>query len=618
MAFANQLRKFLRLALVAACGSALSPIPPMIHQAHARIQIHQEPGVMLVENNAELLTSSTGAYPGGVWRNGFTAKGDVEPIFYKPSGSACTLNGGNGDNGSQVKSSDGKCWLAKFHHDKPNVKQFGAKGDGTSDDGPAFRAACAWALENSSNPIYVPSGTYRFNTLDDAGGAALYLNTGLADGKACSLEGPRSAFDYASAGPLDGPAMLILGDGLNRPLLRHRAMGASSHIANLTLHGNGAEQTGWVGGPAIDRLFVAQEDDADVGSSFPETGIIFDDVVIEGGYNGNLYVGNYRYFWGTRLWSQYSGQTTADYSVWVRGYDSTLWLPAIGNNVGGGIIFESGAQYQVVAGAIWTNGGCGMSVGGLQVNYANIWGTNFHDNERGFCNLNNEPFNGTTEVGAVTLTGATFDQNNTSDVYVVPGAQVNRQMKLVAPHFLGNSLGGAKPTYNLEGAGGIVEISMPTFGTHGSFTTAFATDPALVFCTGGACPSTAFVPTLGNGTPTYVSQMGYATRQGNHVHAVYSVTTTDLGGATGSMTVGNLPWSAATLSNYVDACHLGSVSGWTAPANYDWLTSSIGTSEQAVILRRNSKSGQASDAADASEFAAASTVSGSCDYIGEN
>lgn len=43
-------------------------------------------------------------------RDGYTSAGDGGAATYVSSGSACSLNGGSGDNGSQVKSADGKCW----------------------------------------------------------------------------------------------------------------------------------------------------------------------------------------------------------------------------------------------------------------------------------------------------------------------------------------------------------------------------------------------------------------------------------------------------------------------------------------------------------------------------
>lgn len=556
-----------------------------------------------------------------VMRAGFYAAGDGGQANYDYSSSACSLNSGAGDDGSQVQATPSGCWIADFWNKKANVRQFGAKGDNSNDDGPAFRGACAWALSapGSSNPVYIPAGIYRFNTLDDDGGAALYLNSGLDDGKSCSLVGPDSAFDIFSMGQLDGPATIVLGDDLNRPLLRHRTQGASSHVKNLTLDGNKDNQSGWGGGPAGGRLFVVQEDDTDAGHSTPETGVIFDDAVIQNGYNGGQYIGAFRFTWGTRIWCMFSGQDTLDHCIWSRGYDSVWYLPAIGSNSGGGMLLQSGSQYQITGGAMWFNGACGLTVSGLQVNYASVWGTNLQGNDKGFCNTNEAAF-ASSSAGAITLTGVIFESNATRDVDVSSGPQVNRQVKLVAPTFVGCiGVGCAAPPYNISATGNIVEVSNPNFGSNGAYATDFTDTPVSVFCTGSICPSTAFTPTLGNGTPTYVTQVGYAIRNGSKVHVFASVSVSDLGGASGAMTVGNFPWAAQTLTNYAPGCALGAVvGGWTAPANYSWLTATIGSSETQAIFRKNSNTGFASDEADAAEFAASTGLSVTCDYIGSN
>lgn len=566
-----------------------------------------------VANNTEL-KGLRGVAGQTVVRAGFASPGDGGGATYTWDAAACT----NADDGYEVApTAGGGCFTVHVPPKGLSVKVWGATGDNATDDAPAFRAACTWALSSAgkSMPILVPSGTYRFNSLEADGGAAVYLTTGNADGAACSLVGPDSAFDYASApGPLDGPATLVLGNSMNRPLLRHKKLGASSHIKNLTLHGNKTNQAGWAGGPGS-KLFVVQIDNATLIDIYPETGIIFDDVVIEHGYNGNLFVGNYRYTWGTRLWSQYAGQGSGDYSVWVKGYDSTFWLPAFGNNSGCAMLLESGSQYQIVAGAMWQNTVCGLEISGYQVNFANIWGTNFHANPVGIKNTNNAPFNPGDSIGAVTVTNGTFDQQTTADIEVAAGAQVNRQMVVVAPSFIGNSAGGAAPTYNIKAGGGVVEVVTPRLGTAGAYATAFTDTPVNVFCSGNDCPSTAFVPILGDGTPTYVSQVGWVARNGTMVHVDASVTVSNLGGAAGALYVGDIPWFARTLTGGITTCPVG-VSGWTAPANYDWLTGTISSGENSVILRRNSASGQAQAAADAAEFAASTTVSLSCDFPG--
>lgn len=60
-----------------------------------------------------------------VTRTGFTVTGDSPTLAYLPSLVPCSINGGHGDGGSQVPSSDGKCWLAQFVG-HANASSFGA------------------------------------------------------------------------------------------------------------------------------------------------------------------------------------------------------------------------------------------------------------------------------------------------------------------------------------------------------------------------------------------------------------------------------------------------------------------------------------------------------------
>ena len=90
-------------------------------------------------NNAGLSAIASTAYP-QVTRLGYAAAGDSPPVVYTPSGSACSLNAGAGDGGSQVPSADGKCWLGQFQG-VAFTKQFGAVCNGTTDDTPFITAA---------------------------------------------------------------------------------------------------------------------------------------------------------------------------------------------------------------------------------------------------------------------------------------------------------------------------------------------------------------------------------------------------------------------------------------------------------------------------------------------
>ncbi|WP_175952883.1 hypothetical protein [Burkholderia sp. BCC0405] len=95
-----------------------------------------------VANLAALQGMST-ANSSTYYRDGYTSTGDGGGTTYVSSGSACSLNSGNGDNGSQVKSADGKCWLAVLSPFGADIRIWGAVANGSTDAGPAVNACFA-------------------------------------------------------------------------------------------------------------------------------------------------------------------------------------------------------------------------------------------------------------------------------------------------------------------------------------------------------------------------------------------------------------------------------------------------------------------------------------------
>lgn len=68
-------------------------------------------GVFDVANNADLSALAHNV-ASSVTRVGFARAGDSPPVTYTGSASACALNSGAGDGGSQEPTSDGGCWIA--------------------------------------------------------------------------------------------------------------------------------------------------------------------------------------------------------------------------------------------------------------------------------------------------------------------------------------------------------------------------------------------------------------------------------------------------------------------------------------------------------------------------
>ena len=97
-----------------------------------------------VPTNAALQSLPSTSYP-SVTRLGFLSPGDGGRAIYVPLGSACPLNGGEGDNGSQVRSADGMCWIADFSAAPPSVKVFGARADGVTSDVAPLQSCLAFS-----------------------------------------------------------------------------------------------------------------------------------------------------------------------------------------------------------------------------------------------------------------------------------------------------------------------------------------------------------------------------------------------------------------------------------------------------------------------------------------
>lgn len=121
----------------------------------------QGSGVASVADNVALKASATSLYPLGVYRRTFGNGNGAAPQWYLPSAAACSLNAGAGDNGTQVQSADGKCWLADIQPSTGmDIREWGAACDwsGTSgtDTTSIFNAATASAVKL----IVVPTGCY--------------------------------------------------------------------------------------------------------------------------------------------------------------------------------------------------------------------------------------------------------------------------------------------------------------------------------------------------------------------------------------------------------------------------------------------------------------------------
>ncbi len=157
------------------------------------------------------LSSLASTYAASVIRTGYAAAGDSPPVLYTPSGSACSLNSGAGDGGSQVPTSDGKCWLGKFSA-PINLAVFGADPTGATSISTALAAAVAAQSGNPGCAVLIPAGSYKISTGDIFSNTCRIYGVGrdtkllvnFASGDVFTLQGTLSEVDHLNFAAASG------------------------------------------------------------------------------------------------------------------------------------------------------------------------------------------------------------------------------------------------------------------------------------------------------------------------------------------------------------------------------------------------------------------------------
>lgn len=203
-------------------------------------------GLPTVAGNAQLQAepSSFGAL---VVREAFQSGYSGPVVFYQPSLNPCTLNSGAGDGGSQVLTSDGRCWLAILDPGRLDIRIWGAIG--SADSTAAINAAQAYARTlGGSGKVYIPSAGSPYKM---AG-----TNPGLGTNGACLnvqdgdvIYGDRLSGVGSGGTPLVGSASEILCtaqvDGISMP--------SNSRVNNVQISNLVIAQTSWTAGTTDGR-----------------------------------------------------------------------------------------------------------------------------------------------------------------------------------------------------------------------------------------------------------------------------------------------------------------------------------------------------------------------------
>jgi len=121
----------------------------------ANSQASAQTTLLHVSNNSALAATPISTAT-RVMRDGFYAAGDGGAAIYTASASACSPSA---DNGVRVSASGG-CWLMDTKAIQPNILQWGAKADDSTDVGPYIQLA----YNANIGPIHIPAGVYYDNT----------------------------------------------------------------------------------------------------------------------------------------------------------------------------------------------------------------------------------------------------------------------------------------------------------------------------------------------------------------------------------------------------------------------------------------------------------------------
>lgn len=115
-----------------------------------------------------------------ILRQSFSNGADAPPLMYIDSESPCSIGSGAGDEGYEVRSADGKCWIALFPAGPIDAREYGVVCDGTTDVTNAVEGALQ-AGSMLGKTVMMPPGRCFFSSASGGATGTLTIpaNTGL-------------------------------------------------------------------------------------------------------------------------------------------------------------------------------------------------------------------------------------------------------------------------------------------------------------------------------------------------------------------------------------------------------------------------------------------------------